>query len=722
MSVFGSTSSTPLRLVFTLSTLTSLAGGCLENQDVSPRGLQIAVAPLSLPGIGFACYDLRVQNDLEQTVWSRGTAATFPTDTTTVCSSSFGNTEGGDITYIGPCDATEADSTDGKTALNRVTVWVDGLYDDAGADIGDYRNPCAWPDGCELSFECTENEDVLVTFDLTIMRSANQGFFDIGVNFEDVFCSAKADTCYPGDPATPIELLGHSGRAGATDADADGRYRTGVSALACTAGPGAESTVLRMSAVEIVCAGGNTCSLAPAAALPGNNFATCSGGARVAYAVYRGVEQLACDGGPAGSCQKLYWNLSVNLEDLAAAGFSDCTLRYDATAATATAPTFSATNPGVLVGPSVTYPVISFASPLLTGTMPACGAHPLDADEVVTTGYLQGCDESPGAPACTVPALCNTLANQGGVAIPTSCGAAPVNNAPVVANGLSNGSATTDQYFELTVASNTFSDPDGDALTLTASIGGAALPAWLSFDGGTGVLQGTPSSDDVGTLEVSVTATDPAGASVSTTFTIDIVQPNQAPVADPSDVQITMLAGATVTLDLADYVTDPDGDTLYVTNYNGVDFWSFNDLVVTLMPTVDHGGNTFYGYIEVWDGFESTGVFLTVTVDFPNRAPVFQYGSVYGTKQSTFTYDLTQAFSDPDGDILTFTFGPDYGPFPTGTIINGNTLTIDPSSTGTSTEGGEYWYINVIATDPGGLVAPPPSEFSPNLIYVNASY
>jgi len=27
------------------------------------------------------------------------------------------------------------------------------------------------------------------------MRSAEMGFFDVGVNFNDVFCSAKLDTC-----------------------------------------------------------------------------------------------------------------------------------------------------------------------------------------------------------------------------------------------------------------------------------------------------------------------------------------------------------------------------------------------------------------------------------------------------------------------------------------------------------------------------------------------
>ena len=45
-----------------------------------------------------------------------------------------------------------------------------------------------------------------------------------------------------------------------------------------------------------------------------------------------------------------------------------------------------------------------------------------------------------------------------------------------------------------------------------------ALPAWLSFDAATGVFSGTPVNADVGILNVSVTATDLAGASVITLY------------------------------------------------------------------------------------------------------------------------------------------------------------------------------------------------------------
>ena len=116
--------------------------------DAAPRstGASIAIAPLSLVGVDNACYDLRITNDLEQVVWSAGTAA-VEGDAPAICSNAYGNGPGGDISYVAPCDASEQDDGDDGVALNTATVWVDGLYDGSGADLGDYQNPCPWPTG-----------------------------------------------------------------------------------------------------------------------------------------------------------------------------------------------------------------------------------------------------------------------------------------------------------------------------------------------------------------------------------------------------------------------------------------------------------------------------------------------------------------------------------------------------------------------------------------------
>jgi len=103
------------------------------------------------------------------TVWSRGNPLltylaqdqgatpdpfgpiTGAPDTTTMCSDRYGNLGGGDISYVGPCDTSlKADTNDGIDGVqNRVTLWVDGLYNAAGdAEMGEWLDPC--PSGCFL--------------------------------------------------------------------------------------------------------------------------------------------------------------------------------------------------------------------------------------------------------------------------------------------------------------------------------------------------------------------------------------------------------------------------------------------------------------------------------------------------------------------------------------------------------------------------------------------
>ncbi|SMD34644.1 Por secretion system C-terminal sorting domain-containing protein [Reichenbachiella faecimaris] len=97
------------------------------------------------------------------------------------------------------------------------------------------------------------------------------------------------------------------------------------------------------------------------------------------------------------------------------------------------------------------------------------------------------------------------------------------NHVPTVANVISDQS--TDQYeaFSFTIPANTFSDEDGDDLTLSASLADdSALPSWLSFASTTSTLSGTPVKGDNGEISLKITATDEAENSVSTTFKLTV--------------------------------------------------------------------------------------------------------------------------------------------------------------------------------------------------------
>lgn len=371
--------------------------GCSSTPPPEVRGLTVVVAPLSLQGVSVACYDVAVTS-ANEVVWARGTptytrlghdqasppdatAPVIPTlqDATSVCSDRYGNGAGGGIALVGPCDASLLADTDpvAPGVQNLVTVWVDGLYT-AGvtAELGAWQDPC--PSGCQLAFTCVESEDARVEFDFTILRQANQGFFDVAVNFDDIFCSAKFDTCYSNDTATladdrPIELLFGGDLV---------RDHTGVFGFACTAGPGT-NTVLAYGPITVTCTGGPVFTIDPTVD-PGSNHTASPGvGALLHYGVYRGEEALACDDAATPlveSCAKRYWNLAFDLADLVALGDCDLTLTataYDAAGGFAN---------GVPTAGS-SYPYIEVDTALTSGGAIPCQENALNDGGGVTTVY-----------------------------------------------------------------------------------------------------------------------------------------------------------------------------------------------------------------------------------------------------------------------------------------------------------------------------------------------
>ncbi|MFO0744460.1 MAG: hypothetical protein U1F43_02155 [Myxococcota bacterium] len=340
---------------------------CAGAGSNGPGGtLQIATRPLTLPGIDQACFDVLVQNAAHETVWAMGDPETSwaDGDDTTICSGQYGNGKGGDIAYVGTCDA---DGPNG-TQMNTVTVWVDGLYDADGVDIADdgssnWVNPCG-TQGCTLEVACKENADASVVFDFTIMRDANQGFFDVAVNFEDIFCSAKFD-CTDPDTDQPLQLL----------FQADGtRGDTVVAAFACTAGPGTETVLHIDGDIHVTCDSG-TVDLDQSVG-PGNAYTLATpdpdtSDAVWQYATYMGTEQLDCDG---QTCAKTYWNTAIGLDETQ----TNCHVEFFATASDVGQMTDGWT------AKNASYPVIHFDIPVTDEAGLACSQHPLNSDEVAT--------------------------------------------------------------------------------------------------------------------------------------------------------------------------------------------------------------------------------------------------------------------------------------------------------------------------------------------------
>ena len=112
------------------------------------------------------------------------------------------------------------------------------------------------------------------------------------------------------------------------------------------------------------------------------------------------------------------------------------------------------------------------------------------------------------------------------------------------------------------LASNTFTDPQGETLTYTATqADGAALPSWLSFHATTQTFTGTPPIGSTN-LSIKVMATDASGLSASETFAANLVAPTAPTITNQTANQI-WTAGQAVNFTLASNTfTDPQGESL----------------------------------------------------------------------------------------------------------------------------------------------------------------
>ena len=267
---------------------------------------------------------------------------------------------------------------------------------------------------------------------------------------------------------------------------------------------------------------------------------------------------------------------------------------------------------------------------------------------------------------------------------------APVNNPPTT-TGISNQTATVGQAFSLDVAP-AFSDPNGDALTFSAS----GLPGGLSLSGS--VISGTPSAS--GVSSVTVTATDPGSLSVSTSFTIT-VSPASVTTTAPFAITGVTTISCTPVANRINITFNPQYAGL---NGQPISFQVANELspttasgpytlqlyadnpVITLraIQTGTPGEVSFsYNWLAACNGVNPPTNQAPTTTGIANQnAPVGQ----------AFSLNVASSFSDPEGQTLTFSASG----LPGGLSLSGSTISGTPSASGVST-------VTVTATDPGSL-------------------
>lgn len=241
------------------------------------------------------------------------------------------------------------------------------------------------------------------------------------------------------------------------------------------------------------------------------------------------------------------------------------------------------------------------------------------------------------------------------------------NSAPAVAPaGIANQASAEDEAWSFTVPAATFSDPDGQPLTLIVALAsGAALPSWLSFDSVTHTFRGLPPANFNGVIDLRVTASDSA-ADVTADFRLTITAVDDAPIVAGAGIADQLsVEDATWTFTIPGNVfTDPDGQPLAFTatlsNGAALPTWlSFDAATRTLQGTPPQN---FNGAIDVRvtasDGTASVHTGFRLTITPVNDAPVAAASGVANQsspEDAAWTFAVpANAFSDPDGGALAF--------------------------------------------------------------------
>ncbi|MBC2604829.1 putative Ig domain-containing protein [Pelagicoccus albus] len=286
------------------------------------------------------------------------------------------------------------------------------------------------------------------------------------------------------------------------------------------------------------------------------------------------------------------------------------------------------------------------------------------------------------------------------------------NDGPTLSATISDTNAVEDSAFSFDVSSN-FSDVDaGDTLSYSATLeDGSPLPSWLTIDDATGQLSGTPENADVGTISVSVTATDSEGSSVQDTFSITIENTNDGPTASVIDSQ-DVDEDSLFTLDASNYFADEDiGDTMSysatLSDGSALPSWLSIDSETGELsgtPRNDDIG-TVTLKITATDGVESAETSFDLSVANTNDGPVATTIFDQTTDEdAAFSLDVSGNFSDADvGDTLTYS----------ATLANGDQLpswlSINPTTgelSGTPENGDVGSYsVTITATDAAGSSA-----------------
>ncbi|KPA19342.1 adhesin, partial [Candidatus Magnetomorum sp. HK-1] len=247
---------------------------------------------------------------------------------------------------------------------------------------------------------------------------------------------------------------------------------------------------------------------------------------------------------------------------------------------------------------------------------------------------------------------------------------ANINDPPIALYKIEDQTSNEDIAISFTFKEDTFLDFDkNDSLTYSASLeDNSQLPLWLSFDPAQRLFSGTPTNDDVGTIQVKVTATDQSYTSAFQIFDLTVFNVNDAPILanEIPDQEATEDVYFSFTFDENTFNDIDKEDILIYTasldNDNPLPHWLSLDAITGEFS--GRPGNNDVGVIQINvvatdKSFTSASDSFVLTVNNANDSPrVVQpipNQTVFEETSFLFTFDENTFTDDDIFDSLTYT-------------------------------------------------------------------
>lgn len=258
------------------------------------------------------------------------------------------------------------------------------------------------------------------------------------------------------------------------------------------------------------------------------------------------------------------------------------------------------------------------------------------------------------------------------------------NAAPIVANPLSNLNLEEGFNTHSIDLSTVFSDPGNDPLEITATSSNTEVSTVEILESGLTIHE-----KGIGTSTITITAEDSQEASVSTTFQVAISDPdNQDPVVTQPIADLTFKSGfASYEVDVSQVFTEPDSDDFTlaaISSSESVLTVSLTGDKLTIIETGNGNATITLTADDHKGGLGSMSFGVTIAANgTPIAIKSYENIEVYIGFES-YTIDISESFSDPDGDDMELNAESSNSDIAT-VMLDGDLLVISEVGTGIAT-------------------------------------